>query len=161
MKSSVRILEYSGIIRIHTEGTKVRGEVYDRYHMNLGVVVASEGTTSVVERCKEIFDNLSIKIYSEYGKNSPAFNDINKSISLENASEDIALVLNNILKKPLDILDLTQHKKDELKKIGIKTIEDILNSTEEELQRGFYIGPFNSRKIYNTAYNAALEYISG
>ncbi|WP_314923625.1 ORC-CDC6 family AAA ATPase [Mogibacterium diversum] len=161
VKSSVRILEYSGIIRIHTEGTKVRGEVYDRYHMNLGVVVASEGTTSVVERCKEIFDNLSIKIYSEYGKNSPAFNDINKSISLENASEDIALVLNNILKKPLDILDLTQHKKDELKKIGIKTIEDILNSTEEELQRGFYIGPFNSRKIYNTAYNAALEYISG
>lgn len=124
-------------------------------------MVASEGTTSVVERSKEIFDNLSIKIYTEYGKNSSAFNDINKSISLENASEDMFLVLNNILKRPLDILDLTQHKKDELQKIGIKTIEDILKSTEEDLQRANYIGPFYSRKIYNIAYNAALEYISG
>ena len=161
MKSSVRILEYSGIIRLHTEGTKVRGEVYDRYQLNLGVVVASEGTTSVVERSKEIFDNLSIKIYTEYGKNSPAFNDINKSISLENASEDMFLVLNNILKKSLDTLDLTQHKKNVLQKIGIKTIEDILKSSEEDLQKADRIGPINSRKIYNIAYNAALEYISG
>ncbi|PGH21866.1 hypothetical protein RN96_01180 [Fusobacterium polymorphum] len=161
VKSSVRILEYSGIIRLHTEGTKVRGEVYDRYQLNLGVVVASEGTTSVVERSKEIFDNLSIKIYTEYGKNSPAFNDINKSISLENASEDMFLVLNNILKKSLDTLDLTQHKKNVLKKIGIKTIEDILKSSEEDLQKADRIGPINSRKIYNVAYNAALEYISG
>ena len=129
--------------------------------MNLGVVVASEGTTSVVERSKEIFDNLSIKIYTEYGKNSPVFNDINKSISLENASEDMFLVLNNILKRPLDILDLTQHKKDELKKIGIKTIEDILKSTESDLQRANYVGSYFSRKIYNIAYIAALEYISG
>ena len=161
VKSSVRILEYSGIIRLHTEGTKVRGEVYDRYQLNLGVVVASEGTTSVVERSKEIFDNLSIKIYTEYGKNSPAFNDINKSISLENASEDMFLVLNNILKKSLDTLDLTQHKKNVLQEIGIKTIEDILKSSEEDLQKAVRIGPINSRRIYNVAYNAALEYISG
>lgn len=161
VKSSVKILEYSGIIRLHTEGTKVRGEVYDRYQLNLGVVVASEGTTSVVERSKEIFDNLSIKIYTEYGKNSPAFNDINKSISLENASEDMFLVLNNILKKSLDTLDLTQHKKNVLQKIGIKTIEDILKSSEEDLQKADRIGPIISRKIYNIAYNAALEYISG
>jgi len=161
VKSSVRILEYSGIIRLHTEGTKVRGEVYDRYQLNLGVVVASEGTNSVIERSKEIFENLSVKIYTEYGKNSPAFNDINKNISLENASEDMFIVLNNILKRPLDILDLTQHKKDVLRKIGIKTIEDILKSDEENLQRADYVGPFYSRKIYNIAYNAALEYISG
>ncbi|WP_314197332.1 DNA-directed RNA polymerase subunit alpha C-terminal domain-containing protein [Abiotrophia defectiva] len=161
VKSSVRILEYSGIIRLHTEGTKVRGEVYDRYQLNLGVVVASEGTASVVERSREIFDNLSIKIYTEYGKNSPVFNDINKGVSLENAAEDMNLVLKNILKEPLDTLDLTQHKKNELQRIGIKTIEDIIKSTEEDLQKGSYIGPVYSRKIHNIAQNAALEYISG
>ena len=161
VKSSVRILEYSGIIRLHTEGTKVRGEVYDRYQLNLGVVVASEGTASVVERSREIFDNLSIKIYTEYGKNSPVFNDINKGVSLENAVEDMNLVLKNILKEPLDTLDLTQHKKNELQRIGIKTIEDIIKSTEEDLQKGSYIGPVYSRKIHNIAQNAALEYISG
>ena len=161
VKSSVRILEYSGIIRLHTEGTKVRGEVYDRYKLNLGTVVANEGTNSVVERSKEIFDNLSVKIYTEYGKNSPAFNDISKSINMDNASEDIHLVLSEVLKKPLEILDLTEHKKCVLKEIGINSIEDILNSTEDELQKANYIGPFYSRKIHNIAYNAALEYISG
>lgn len=161
VKSSVRILEYSGIIRMHTEGTKVRGEVYNRYQLNLGVVVASEGSTSVVERSKQIFDNLSIKIYTEYGKNSPAFNDISKNISLEKASEDLFEVLNSVLKKPLDILDITQHKKNQLKNIGFETIEDILKSSEKDLQKANSIGPFHSRKIYNIAYNAALEYISG
>ena len=161
VKCAVRILEYSGIIRMHTEGTKVRGEVYNRYQLNLGVVVASEGSTSVVERSKQIFDNISIKIYTEYGKNSPVFNDISKNISLEKASEDLFEVLNSVLKKPLDILDITQHKKNQLKNIGFETIEDILKSSEEDLQKADRIGPINSRKIYNIAYNAALEYISG
>lgn len=161
VKSSVRILEYSGIIRLHTEGTKVRGEIYDRYQLNLGVVVAYEDEKSSVERSKEIFENLSVKIYTEYGKNSPVFNGINKGISLGSESEDMIIVLNNILQKSLDILDLTQHKKNELQKINIRTIKDILESTEEDLQKANYIGPFYSRKIHNVAYNAALEYISG
>jgi len=46
-------------------------------------------------------------------------------------------------------------------KSGGNTIEDILKSSEEDLQKADRIGPINSRKIYNVAYNAALEYISG
>ena len=86
---------------------------------------------------------------------------IDMSISLGSESEDMIIVLNNILQKSLDILDLTQHKKNELQKINIRTIKDILESTEEDLQKANYIGPFYSRKIHNVAYNAALEYISG
>lgn len=158
VKRAVRILEYSGIVSLHTAGTKVKTEIYDRYQINFGIVIASETGTSIIERCSELKKGLSTKLYTEYGKNSRSYVDLPK---IEFDEEDISHILSLMLSKSIDILDITISKRTELRKVGFITIGDILKSTEAELQTAYYVGPYHSRKIYNTAYNAAIEYISG
>ena len=160
MKQAIRILEYSGIISLHTEGTKVRTEVYDRYQVNFGVVLASETKSTPVSRYKEIISNLSIKLYSEYGVNSPSYESIDELNSIE-AEADIKHALENLLHEPIDKLDITSFQCDTLKNVGFTTLQDILSSKEEDLQRAYGIGPVKARKIYNVAFNATIEYISG
>jgi SpoVK/Ycf46/Vps4 family AAA+-type ATPase len=158
VKTSIRILEYSGIVQLHTEGTKVGGKIFDRYQINLGVVLADEQTPSA--RCKEIITGLSVKLYSEYGMNSPSYEKIDELI----VSEDItnfSEILQDIMKQPVDNLDITIFQRDTIKQAGFMTIEDILSGTEEDLQRAFGIGKTKSRRIFNIAFNATIEYISG
>lgn len=160
VKQAIRILQYSGIVSMHTEGTKVRTEVYDRYQINFGVVLASEPKSTPVNRYKEITTGLSIKLYTDYGVNSPAYENIERLKDID-TNFDSASVLKDLLSAPINKLDITSFQCTTLKAAGFNTLEDILSAEEKDLQRAHLIGPVKSRKIFNVAYNASIEYISG
>lgn len=161
VKNAIRILEYTGIIQIHTEGTKVRTNIYDRYQVNFGVIVASEQTTNSVDRCTELYRGLSQKIYTDYSATSPAFKSLIENEMINDSFENINLALEVILNKPIELLDITNNQVNNLKEVGFITIHDILTKKETELMKAWQIGPVRSKSIYATAYNAAIEYISG
>ena len=160
VKQAIRILEYSGIISLHTEGTKIGTNIYDRYQINFGVVLASESKNTPVNRYKDIISDLSIKIYTEYGINSPSYENIDKLTPMESEA-DVKNVLESLLKESIEKLDITRFQCEKLKDAGFTTLEDILVAKEEDLQKAYGIGPKKSRKIYNIALNATIEYISG
>lgn len=160
VKQSIKILEYSGIISLHTEGTKVKSDIYDRYQINFGVVLASETKSTPIHRFKEIINNLSLKGFTEYGPNSPSFEGIEK-ISMVDSPTDTKEILKSVLIQPIEKLDLTRFQCEKLGEAGFNTLEDILGSTEKDLTKAERIGPVRARRIYNIAFNAAMEYISG
>ena len=70
-------------------------------------------------------------------------------------------IISNVIKKDIDVLELSQAMKDRLHSGNFNTIEDILIRKENDLQKIPYIGSVRARKISNLVYNAILEYISG
>ncbi len=48
-----------------------------------------------------------------------------------------------------------------LKTVGFTKLQDILSAKKADLQKAYGIGPVKSRGIYNVAFNATIEYISG
>ena len=160
VKKAMKILEYSGIVTLHTEGTKVRTEILDRYQLNFGIVLAAETKETPVKRYKEIINHLSVKLYTEYGENSPAYGNVT-GIVLSGNSEKSSSVLKSILDNKIEKLDLTRFQMQTLKKSGFVTIGDVLKGNEDDLQRAYGIGPIRARRIFNIVFNASIEYISG
>lgn len=160
IKSSVRILEYSGICRLIDEGVKMtRSELGTRYAVNFGCVLAQE--VAPISKATELRRSLNIKRFTEYGFNHPAFESLDKGISLE-SDPNLSIALERFLSKSIDELDITLFQKTKLKDdLAMSTIGDILRSGEEDLQRAQNIGAKRARSIYNSAFNAALEYVSG
>lgn len=160
VKKAMKILEYSGIVTLHTEGTKVRTEILDRYQLNFGIVLAAETKETPVKRYKEIINHLSIKLYTEYGENSPAYGNVT-GIVLNGNTEKSSSVLKSILDSKIEKLDLTTFQMETLKDSGFVTIGDVLKGCEDDLQRAYGIGPVRARRIFNIVFNASIEYISG
>lgn len=160
VKKAMKILEYSGIVTLHTEGTKVRTEILDRYQLNFGIVLAAETKETPVKRYKEIINHLSIKLYTEYGENSPAYGNVT-GIVLNGNTEKSSSVLKSILDSKIEKLDLTTFQMETLKDSGFVTIGDVLKGCEDDLQRAYGIGPVKARRIFNIVFNASIEYISG
>ncbi|MGP4129484.1 hypothetical protein OJE16_06770 [Pantoea tagorei] len=67
------------------------------------------------------------------------------------------------MKKPINVLvALTKWQKERLQSVGINTIEDLHNNTEETLIEEIYgVGPSRARTMKNAATAELLEYISG
>lgn len=164
VKQSIKILEHSGIISIHKEGIRKvasgKSRLFDRYQINLGIVLASEKNPNPTTRVKEIVNNLSSDLCSNYTMNSPAFDGIKEFKPIGN-NDEISYVLDQILSKSIDELDIYEFLKKSLKNAGFNTLGDILSNSEEDLQKAYLIGEIRSRTITNSAWNAALEYISG
>jgi hypothetical protein len=158
IKKSIQILEYSGIVYLHTEATKVRGQVFDRYALNIGVLVAN--SANPVDYINQIISNLSVKLYTDYGMTSPKYGNLDDLHNLNDA-EITNYALSIALKTKVDELDLTQFQLRTLKCNNILTINDILSKSEMDLKKFDRIGVVRSRKIWNAAYNAFFEYISG
>lgn len=159
-KKAISILEYSGILTLHTEGYKIRGGIYNRYQINMGIVAASTGETDLASYINKLRKGLSIKVVTEYGANSIAFKELEQvknNIGLEEGGID----LHTLLEAPVDILDIYEYQKNEIKKEGFCKLNDILNSSEVDLQRAYMIGPVRARNIFNLAMHAVLEYIIG
>lgn len=161
VKQSIKTLEYSGIVTLHTEGTKYRTEMYDRYEINLGIVVLFEKQVVIQKRIREIADNISIKVFPDYGKNSTSYEDYGKLVDLANFEADADEIISTISQKDISCLDISPLIQARLRGKGYNTIKDVINSTEIKLQEIPYIGPVRSRKISNIVYNSILEYISG
>lgn len=156
VKHAIRILEYSGIVSIETEGTRVRGEVFDRYQINIGIVLSTAQTPTTI--AKFLIQGLSVKLYTDYGMNSPHYNNT-PEFSEENINFND--VIERVLEIPISELDITDYQRDKIKAAGFDSLGDILNGDEEDLQRAEQIGPKRARKIWNVAYNATMEYFSG
>lgn len=161
IKQAIKTLEYSGIISLHTEGTKYRTEMYDRYEVNVGVIVLSEKQVTIQKRIPEIVDDLSIKIFPDYGANSGAYGDYSALVNISEYEANYNEIMKYMSCKSIDGLDISPYLLSLLKNCGLKTIGDILDKDESELQKIRYIGPKRSRKISNIVYNSILEYISG
>lgn len=158
VKKALRLLEYSGIVILHTQGTRVRNAFYDRYLLNIGALVSQE--PQPIEALNDIIPKLAVKLYTDYGMNSPKYKDldkINNILDYQGGEE----IIDIILQKPITDLDLTNYQQSLLIGAGITRIEQILLASEEELQKLYNVGEKRSRKIYNSAYNAVIEYISG
>lgn len=161
VQQAIKTLEYSGVISIHTEGTKYRNEMYDRYEINLGIVVLKEKQVSVQKRIKEIVEGLSIKTFPNYGANSSSYNDYSYLKDISKFEADYNEIMNDMMDKDISILDISPFLQSRLYNGGIHTIGEVLSKDELDLQNIPYIGPVRSRKISNVVYNSILEYISG
>jgi len=161
VKASIRILEYSGIILLHSEGVKgTNSEIYDRYQINMGILLAEEATPN--NSFKNIVENLSVKnnYYPEFGMNSLIYEDAPSNGNLQN-NISLDFIINDIMDLPIAQLDFSRFQLDALGSLNIENVGDILSLKEEDLKQAKFIGNKRSRKIFNIALNAAFEYISG
>lgn len=161
VQQAIKTLEYSGVISIHTEGTKYRTEMYDRYEINLGIIVLKEKQVNIQKKIREIIDNLSIKVFPNYGANSSAYNDYSYLKDISKYEADYNEIMNEMMNKDISILDISPFLLSKLYEGGIHTLGEALSKDEIDLQNIRYIGPVRSRKIANVVYNSILEYISG
>lgn len=160
VKKALGILEYSGILILKDEGCKMHNGIYNRYQLNIGIATLGSSETDLSSYISRITKNLSIKIVTEYGKDSKAYekaNEIANKINLDATGIDIE----NLLKKDISILDISNFQKETIRKVGFNTLYDILMSDESKLKQAHLIGNTRARTIYNQAMNALLEYIMG
>jgi hypothetical protein len=157
VKESLRILEYTGIIKMQAHGVKATGSVIGtRFEVNLGCLLSQE--SSPVSRSNDIIKNLTVRKLNEYGGNSKFFEDIKDvktNISFDGSSEDLL----NVLSKSVDELQLTNWQKNKLKSINVNTIKDLLLVEEVELKKIYYVGDYKSRHMKNVAMAAMFEYL--
>lgn len=157
VKEALRILEYTGLIKLQTQGVKATGSVIGtRYEVNLGCLLSQE--ISPVSRSKDIISNLTVRKLNEYGANSKFFEDIKEfepNVDFENTSDDLL----RLLSRPIDELQLTDWQKDNLKKINVNTIKDLLLIEESDLKKIYYVGDYKSRQMKNIAMAAMFEYL--
>lgn len=161
IKQAIKTLEYSGVISLHTEGTKYRTGMYDRYEVNLGIVVLKEKQVQIQKRIKEIVGNLSIKVFPAYGANSASYRNYDNLKDISKFEADYNEIINAMLTNDIISLDISPLIRKRLYDSGLNTIGDVLSKNESDLQYISYIGPVRSRKISNAVYNSILEYISG
>ena len=161
IKQAIKTLEYSGIVSLQAEGVKRRTDMYDRYELNLGIVVLSEKQPNITKRGQEIANNLSVKIAAEYGANSPSYPEYSDLVDLTQQNDEDTIIIDSIISQNIDVLDLSNTMKTKVHEYDFNTINDILSKDEEALRNIPYVGVIRSRKISNLVYNAILEYISG
>jgi len=159
VKEALRVLAYTGIVVEHAVGIKAsRGEIGKRYLVNLGCLFAYEATPA--NSAFEIAKALTPKRMTEYGANHIAYRSLAESTSTS-INQEIALALTAQLEKPAIVLDITQWQKEKLIELGLHTVRDVLNATEERLKEANYVGDVRARRMRNAAVAAVLEYLSG
>ncbi|KUQ84798.1 hypothetical protein [Enterobacter genomosp. O] len=159
IKESLRVLAYTGIVIEHATGIKAtRAEVGTRYIINLGCIFALEATptTSSFEIARE----LTPKRMTEYGLNHPSFRSLIDQAPLI-TDESMTITLNIQLDRPSTVLDLTPWQLEKLRELGLHTVREVLDATEEKLKEANYVGDVRARRMRNAAVAAVLEYLSG
>lgn len=124
----------------------------------MGIVATSTSESDLSSYISKLRKGLSIKVVTEYGANSAAFKEIEQiknNLNLDDGGIDIQTLLN----KSIDILDIYEYQKMEIKKVEFSKLHDILNSSENDWQRAYFIGPKWTRNIYNLSMDTLLEYI--
>ena len=159
VKKSLNLLCYTGIISLHTEAVKAtRSEVGTRYSINVGCLLSLENTP--VSTGISIVKNTTIKRMSEFGANHGAYSTLSAEITDLDDSV-INQALDEQLAKSVDFLDLPAWLIEALKGLGLAQIKDVLDATEQEIQKAYYVGEVRSRYIKNEATSAVFEYLSG
>lgn len=163
VKESLRLLTYTGIIRKIDSGIRAtKAQLGDRYEVKYGCILSLDAKPLTYS--KDFFPNLTITKFPEFGKNSPAYNSVKDLANVINDDEKVFKEsLNNILAKPIDVLQLlTKWQKSKLKEANIKTIFDLHNKTEADLIDKIYnVDPARARLMKTAVDAELLEYISG
>jgi len=159
VKKALNLLCYTGIISLHSDAIKAtRSEVGTRYSVNFGCLLSLENTPAA--NGASIVKNITIKRMTEYGSNHPTYLTIDSDLDgFDDKIINEALQLQ--LEKPVDRLDIPVWLIDALKALSLSTIKDVLEATEETIQRAYYVGKVRSRYIKNEATSAVFEYLSG
>lgn len=159
VKEALRVLSYTGILNEQDAGIKAsRSQIGKRYVVNLGCLFALEPTPATT--AFDIAKNLTPKRMTEYGANHPAYRSlVDRAASL--GSDQPTFVLQRQLEKPIGVLDISLWQKSKLAGLGLKTVGDVLNATEQRLKQAMYVGPVRARQMRNAAVSAVLEYLSG
>lgn len=159
VREALRLLEYTGIVREHTRGIRaVRAEVGTRYAVNLGCLFALEAVPR--DAGFQIAKRLGIKRFIVYGSNHSAYRTLLEHVP-NLVEPDAEKVLLEQLAKSLDVLDITEWQKRQLRDRGIVTVGQVLTADERGLQTIRYVGEKRSRRMMNAALMAVLEYVSG
>jgi hypothetical protein len=159
VKEALRILCYSGILTEQDDGIRAtRGEVGRRYIVNLGCLFAREATPSVT--AFDIARLLTPKRMSEYGANHQAYEALNaQNFNVNDAVE--GLDLNKQLSKRNFVLDITEWQRSKLDELGLNTVRDVLEASEDDIKQVRYVGDVRARKIRNAAIVSVFEYLAG
>ncbi|EOH92394.1 hypothetical protein UAW_03059 [Enterococcus haemoperoxidus ATCC BAA-382] len=158
IKNSLRLLEYTGILKENGSGIKgTRKQVGNRYFVNLGLLLSLESTPT--SNGLEIINFLSPRIPTEYGINNKLYKEI-EDLNIDIKNSELSTILKDLLAKKINVLDLPKWQTDELKKIGMTTIEDILRASEDRFKEIFMVGEIRARRISNSAKSAVYEYLS-
>lgn len=159
VSEAMRLLAYTGIVQKGDETIRAsRAELGTRYSLNLGCILAEYATPVTVGL--ELARELSIKRFTEYGHNHSAYQPLltwKDAYSESNVEE----LLGTRLLMSIDYLDITAWQRSKLTEYGIRTVGELLRTSEENLQEEIdRFGPKRSRKVMNAAMAAVLEYLS-
>ncbi len=159
VKESLRLLEYTGIVRKNGERIKATASnIGTRYEIKLGCILALEKSKEFVNQIIDYLDNY---LFTEYSRNNNAFLNLPNPISLESDSK-IQEIINGLLQKSINDLSLTDWQKRKLTENGFNLIKDVLNVPEQEIINKISgIGEVKARRIQNVAIAEILEFLSG
>jgi hypothetical protein len=159
VKEALRLLAYTGIVREHASGIKAtRSEIGTRYAVNVGCLFALEATPTTT--ALRIARHLTPKRMSEFGANHSAYHALLAAVPTLSEA-DVGEVLRRQLSKSIRVLDITAWQRDQLLKLGLMTVGDVLHASETKLQERPYVGEVRSRRMRNAAIAAVYEYLSG
>lgn len=159
VKEAMRILEYTGIIKLNATGIKATdAEIGSRYEINLGCLLAYENNP--INKAFDIVHNLSLGKMTEYGANSKVYQKLLKKVP-DFMEPDISECLKIQLDKDIECLELTSWQKSKLYSLKIFTIGDLLRSKENDLMKAYYVGEKKARDMKNAAMAAVFEYLVG
>ncbi|APG27073.1 hypothetical protein A7E78_04020 [Syntrophotalea acetylenivorans] len=159
VKEALRLLTYTGVVsKLDSGVVATRREIGTRYSINIGCLASP--SSNPITFISDLRKGLSIKRFTEYGANYSVFGELVAEVG-STVEADTSQIINQLLQRSVEVLDLTRHQKDALISIGIDNIGKTLASNESVFQKAHYIGPKRSRKIMNVATSAVLEYLSG
>jgi hypothetical protein len=159
IKESMRLLAYTGIVSEHATGIRAtRAEIGTRYAANLGCLLALEATPNASG--VGIARSLTPKRMTEFGANHSVYQELVQSNPVFVPTDPTATLAKQ-LAVDLDVLDIPQWQKNGLRGLGLKSVGDVLSSTEEVFQKIRMVGAKRSRRIHNAAVEAVFEYLSG
>ena len=158
---ALRLLAYTGIVVEEAQNFKgTRGRLGFRYAVNVGCLLAAEGkpATDGFSICKA----LTKRRFAEYGATHQALASAS-ALAMPDAELVEEEAFQQRLASSIEVLDLSTWQKEKLPTIGIRTLQQLLTATEEDLQKIKWVGEKRSRRILNTAVAAVsvLEYLSG
>ena len=126
--------------------------------MNLGCLFSLEAAPA--STAFEIAKGLTPKRMTEFGAHHPYYKSLVEQVDKAPAQSG-GYALAGQLAKPISVLDLSEWQQGKLLELGLQTIGDVLNATEQKLKEASYIGAVRARRMRNAAVAAVLEYLSG
>ncbi|NPU11795.1 hypothetical protein HL666_13570 [Bradyrhizobium sp. 83002] len=159
VKEALRVLSYTGVVSEQGSGIKAtRAEIGTRYIVNLGCLFALESFPA--STAFDIAKGLGPKRMTELGSNHSSYKPLIDD-GLSATKEPRVSALSVQLGKSIDVLDLSDWQKGKLTELGLKTVGEVLDATEEKLKEALYVGDVRARRMRNAAIAAVLEYLSG